>query len=172
MANIDAPDPGYCGAEEAKEYLNQKISGKTVRLEFFGRDSFNRPLVYVYIDKELVNETMLREGLADYYIGEGDKLVREQLKIVTQEARTKEKGVHGSTCTQKTPESPKCVIKGNLGGDNDSEKIYHFPGCRDYDKILLEKFRGEQWFCSEKEAIAAGFVKAKTCYDKSFKPNL
>jgi hypothetical protein len=41
--------------------------------------------------------------------------------------------------------------------------IFHLPGCRDYRKTTIEPSRGDQWFCSEEEAIAGKFRKAKNC---------
>lgn len=50
------------------------------------------------------------------------------------------------------PQKPKqgCDIKGNI--NSKGEKIYHTPGSRYY-----ERTKQEQWFCSEKEAVQAGF---------------
>jgi len=52
-----------------------------------------------------------------------------------------------------------CMIKGNIS----TEKIYHLPGCGSYDKTVIDESKGERWFCSEKEAIVAGWRKAKNC---------
>lgn len=55
--------------------------------------------------------------------------------------------------------SQKCDIKGNISGD----KIYHLPDCASYDKTTIDESKGERWFCSEKEAVDAGWRKAKNC---------
>ena len=54
-----------------------------------------------------------------------------------------------------------CLIKGNVSKRNNDEKIYHCPGWRDYEKTQVNPEEGDRWFCSEKEAIAAGFRKPK-----------
>jgi len=54
-----------------------------------------------------------------------------------------------------------CVIKGNIGY-NTGEKIYHLPGCECYDATIIDERYGEKWFCTEKEAISAGWRKAYT----------
>jgi hypothetical protein len=59
-----------------------------------------------------------------------------------------------SACTQAG-----CVIKGNISSSGD--RIYHVPGQRYYDKTLINWLKGERWFCSEQEAVAAGWRKAK-----------
>lgn len=56
----------------------------------------------------------------------------------------------------------KCLIKGNIGY-NTGEKIYHLPGCEYYDATTIDERYGEKWFCTEKEAINAGWRKAYTC---------
>ena len=37
-----------------------------------------------------------------------------------------------------------------------------------YDFVIIEKDKGEQWFCSEEEAKAAGYTKAKSCPGQKF----
>ncbi|MCU0908875.1 MAG: thermonuclease family protein [Rhodobacteraceae bacterium] len=51
-----------------------------------------------------------------------------------------------------------CVIKGNISG---SGRIYHLPGQEDYDRTGINESRGERWFCSEAEAEAAGWRRAR-----------
>jgi endonuclease YncB( thermonuclease family) len=51
-----------------------------------------------------------------------------------------------------------CAIKGNI---SNSGQIYHMPGGHWYDKTKISLSKGERWFCSEAEAIAAGWRKAK-----------
>jgi len=54
---------------------------------------------------------------------------------------------------------PACVIKGNISM-NSGNKIYHTPGMEDYESTVINPEKGERWFCSESEAIAAGWTKA------------
>lgn len=49
-----------------------------------------------------------------------------------------------------------CAIKGNI--NRKGERIYHTPwGDRFYERTKINESKGERWFCSEKEALAAGF---------------
>ena len=48
-----------------------------------------------------------------------------------------------------------CYIKGNINGDG--EKIYHAPESGSYRATEIDESRGEQWFCTEREARAAGW---------------
>ena len=58
-------------------------------------------------------------------------------------------------------ETQGCIIKGNV--NSKKEHIYHFPGCGSYEKTQIHPEEGDQWFCSEVEAQAAGFRKAGNC---------
>ena len=62
-----------------------------------------------------------------------------------------------SACTQE--QRAGGVIKGNISSSG--ERIYHVPGQRYYDKTLIHLSKGERWFCTEQEALAAGWRKAK-----------
>ncbi|MHA1401439.1 MAG: sunset domain-containing protein, partial [Candidatus Heimdallarchaeaceae archaeon] len=35
--------------------------------------------------------------------------------------------------------------------------------CKFYVASVVEKYRGEEWFCTEAEAKKAGYVKSKSC---------
>ena len=55
--------------------------------------------------------------------------------------------------------NPNCNIKGNVS-INTGRRIYHVPGQRYYDDTIIRPEYGERWFCSEAEAIAAGWRKS------------
>jgi len=52
----------------------------------------------------------------------------------------------------------QCLIKGI---SSKGERIYHVPGGRYYDATVIDTAKGERWFCSEAEAVAAGWQKSK-----------
>ena len=58
-------------------------------------------------------------------------------------------------------QAPPCQIKGNIGAKG--ERIYHPPGCHYYSSTKIDTSRGERWFCTEAEAIAAGWRRTKVC---------
>ncbi|HPQ72164.1 MAG TPA: thermonuclease family protein, partial [bacterium] len=41
------------------------------------------------------------------------------------------------------------------------DRIYHVPGQEHYEITRINESRGERWFCTEEEAIKAGWRKAK-----------
>lgn len=55
--------------------------------------------------------------------------------------------------------SGACVIKGNISSEG--EKIYHVPGGTFYDETQISISKGERWFCSESEALNAGWRASK-----------
>ena len=52
-----------------------------------------------------------------------------------------------------------CLIKGNIA--KSGEYIFHVPGGRYYENTKINTASGERWFCTEAEAIAAGWRKAR-----------
>jgi len=47
-----------------------------------------------------------------------------------------------------------CPIKGNISANG---RIYHTPWSPHYARTRINEAAGERWFCSEDEAMAAGW---------------
>ena len=56
------------------------------------------------------------------------------------------------------PPHGNCLIKGNISPGG---RIYHLPGSDSYDKTRIDEARGERWFCTEAEALEAGWRPAR-----------
>jgi hypothetical protein len=54
-----------------------------------------------------------------------------------------------------TDPRPGCMIKGNISGAGN--KFYLMPGTERYPLAIIEPELGERWFCTEQDALAAGF---------------
>jgi hypothetical protein len=52
------------------------------------------------------------------------------------------------------PETSGCAIKGNVTSNG---RIYHTPSSPWYAQIRMTAAKGKRWFCTEAEAIAAGW---------------
>lgn len=52
-----------------------------------------------------------------------------------------------------------CAIKGNISY-NGGEKIFHVPGQEYYGVTNITHLKGERYFCSEAEALTAGWRKS------------
>lgn len=161
LAGLDAPEVDLCGGQEAKEKLDSLVMGKRVILREPVVDVWGRIIALVYVGNQFINEEVLKEGWGYYNSDKNSQ--REVLKATARLVREGKKGVYSSQCYQKeNPEDPDCQIKGNFDKSS-GDKIYHFPGCRQYEQTIVEKSLGEQWFCTEKEAREAGFKKSKNC---------
>lgn len=53
------------------------------------------------------------------------------------------------------PPDAACTIKGNISAKG--ERIYHLPASRAYADVRINAATGERWFCSERDALAAGW---------------
>jgi len=53
------------------------------------------------------------------------------------------------------PGRADCAIKGNVNRAGD--RIYHVPGAPSYEATRIDTARGERWFCSEEQALGAGW---------------
>jgi endonuclease YncB( thermonuclease family) len=52
------------------------------------------------------------------------------------------------------PQPGRCLIKGNI---SENGRIYHVPGSAYYDKTKIDESKGERWFCTEDQALEAGW---------------
>lgn len=58
-----------------------------------------------------------------------------------------------------TPAVVPCIqVKGNI--DARGRKLYHLPGMANYNQVVITESKGEKVFCSEQDAINAGWTKA------------
>jgi micrococcal nuclease len=161
LFGINAPEMGNCGSDEAKKALTKLILNKKVVLREPKADGFGRVLALVYQNGIPINEAMVKTGYV-VYTGEGGA-EKENLISTWRFIKDNNIGIFGPMCTSENPPSPKCNIKGNVDGRKRSDKTYLIPGCEQYNRVQVLFYEGDQWFCSEKEAIKAGFVKAESC---------
>lgn len=160
LYGIDAPELGNCMSEDAKNALTKLIQGKRVQVREPIAEGNRRIMALVYSDKLLINEVMLRAGLAQY-LGEGGSQMA-RLRAANDYARTNHVGIYSPLCYQPDPPNPACAIKGN-DDIRQNKKFYYLPDCPYYTKVVVMKFQGDAWFCTETEAKKAGFTKSDTC---------
>ncbi len=93
LLGIDAPEvphrekPGQPFGEEAREYLTRLIGGRTIRVESYGPDGFNRILAMVFLGTVNVNEEMVQQGLAEVYRGAPCKAYCRNLRAAELRAK-------------------------------------------------------------------------------------
>lgn len=173
--------PVECYGHEASNKNRELVEGKKVILEkdVSETDKYGRLLRYVYLPSGqtdesdiFVNDYLVKEGYANSSSFPPDVKYQDKFVNSEKEARGNNRGlwaacsqdsnsqssfVHQTTNNQ--PNSDSCLIKGNISSSG--EKIYHMPGQRYYNQTVIDESKGEKWFCTEDDAISAGFRKSK-----------
>lgn len=169
LYGVEAPELKYHFGEESKQYLESLILNQDVYFKNIVADKYGRIIALVYLDDQLINETLIKNGYVDHdgrqIPGDNPDLLQDAEDFAKQEKL----GIFGPESTQtENPDNPNCTIKGNI---RRGKKTYLFPVCRSYNLTIIEKHKGDQWFCNEADAKKAGFTKPTACFGKSFKPN-
>lgn len=176
LEGIDAPEAGQtckrkwvgswsCGAA-ATTALAKLVAGKAIACESRGVDKYGRMLGVCFADGRDVNAQMVRGGHAWAFVKYSSTYVKE-------EAAAKAEGLgiwqgeavpawdyraqRWAGAEQHAPEG--CAIKGNVTKNG---RIYHMPWSPWYGQIRIEPDKGKRWFCTEAEAIAAGWRPVQT----------
>lgn len=177
LLGIDAPERERCLAEEARNELARLVLGKHVRLKDTVTDGYGRVLAIVIVEDfptwmsylsqrargvsldpdPLVNRGMLTAGLAKNTFSASAGYA-PTLKQASEKAKANSLGIYSPLC--RTASTADCTIKGNV---REGQKIYHQPGCDNYAQVIVDEAFGDAWFCTEGEAVAAGFTRASGC---------
>ena len=185
LFGIDAPEFGQsctrngqswsCGSAAANQ-LMRLVTGKDVRCSLMGLDQHGRTLGRCTVGTTDINRTMVATGYAVAYRHYSTDYVSAE-----QSAKAYKRGLWAGTfempsqyrhegearpepgSATRTGRAPRtqslsaqpsgCAIKGNRGSHG---WIYHVPGMPYY-----EQTRAEEIFCTEAEARAAGYRRAR-----------
>lgn len=158
VSGIDTPELGMCGSEEAKQALEQLVLNKKLYIKVLYHQGA-RSNGLVYSSEGLISTAMLVSGWA--VLNDRDNVDLPELTDAAKQAKAAKRGLFSELCTQTVnKEKPSCVIKGNI---RSNEKTYHTPDCKSYKTTEIQLYNGDTWFCTEKQAKEAGFVKATQC---------
>jgi micrococcal nuclease len=110
--------------------LNKKlVLGKNIRLEFDvqKRDKYNRLLAYVWSDGFLVNEELVKEGLAVSETIQPNVKYQDRILKAQQEARKNCRGIWEGLCQKnESSKNKSCIrivrIHANAPGDDNKNK--------------------------------------------------
>jgi endonuclease YncB( thermonuclease family) len=176
LHGIDAPEsaqlclasdqkPWRCG-QQAALALAERIGRAVVRCEKRDVDRYQRIVAVCRLGDTDLNGWMVRQGWAVAYRRYSMDYV--QAENAAQQARA---GIwigrfidpaswRRGERLQVSGEAPasSCLIKGNIS--RNGERIYHAPGTADYGSTRIDESKGERWFCSEDEALKAGWRKS------------
>jgi micrococcal nuclease len=96
LLGIDAPEiphgakGGQPFGQEARQFLERLVAGRSIRVETFGPDVYKRILAVVWVGDINVNLELVRAGLAERYRGARcQAYCRELLEAETQAMRTR-----------------------------------------------------------------------------------
>jgi len=182
LIGIDAPEKKDCFFQESKDYLSNLIEEKEIKLEkdITGKDKYDRLLRYVILENKdpkldniFINDTLVRQGYAKYMPSSPDVKYRDLLSSAQEEAIVENRGLWGECDTQikdptslrevdSQPKDSSCKIKGNIS-EKGYGKNYFLEGCPNYTRVKVDTRKGEQYFCTEKEAQEAGFTRSQSC---------
>jgi len=179
MTLIDTPETKHPQLKvqpfgiEASEYNTSELLGKKVVLELDvqERDQYGRVLAYVWHEDVLFNKVLLEKGLARVAVFPPNTKYVDQFKSVEQEAKKSGYGIWSiedyvlnngyntkdSQLLEQGNQMDNAHCKGKIKGNRNS-KIYHKPTGKNYDSVSKENII---WFCTEEDALEAGFRAAK-----------
>jgi endonuclease YncB( thermonuclease family) len=174
LSGIDTPEPEQrCGragrswrcAAAAEIALSRLVGGYRASCTLSGSDESGRTLGRCTVAQKDVGAELVRQG---HVFAEAGILARYGGE--EREAREAKAGMWGGDverpaeyraklweeAKRRAPEG--CPIKGQISG---AARVYVLPWSPDYERARVQKARGERWFCSEQEAVAAGFKAAQ-----------
>jgi endonuclease YncB( thermonuclease family) len=174
LEGIDAPETGQvckrawighwaCGTT-ATSALVKLVENREVVCAHKGWDKYNRFLGVCAVEGRDINAEMVRVGMAWAFVKYSQAYVKEEA-----EARDAKRGIWQAETqtawdyranrwqTAEANVQDGCAIKGNVTKHG---RIYHMPWSPWYDKIKIEDVQGKRWFCSEADAVEAGWRPA------------
>ena len=176
LYGIDAPESGQSCEKSGRQYrcgqmaalaLADKVGRELVRCEPRDIDRYERIVAVCRLGEVDLNAWMVRQGWAIAYRKYAldyvdDENAAQAVKAGIWAGRfvEPEKWRHGErlqVADEPTPDT--CQIKGNI--NRNGERIYHVPGAKDYGRTRIEESKGERWFCSEDEALKAGWRRSE-----------
>lgn len=154
-----------CGAWITDE-VRSRYQGHRATCTTRDVDRYGRIVATCQIDGRDVGRALVRDGLAFAY-----RRYSMRYDLDEKGAAIARRGLHDHLVQRPaefrrtgTPPPPAqtatdCVIKGNISSKG--TRIYHVPGQEHYGRTRINTGKGERWFCTEADARAAGWRRAK-----------
>ncbi len=184
---LDKADNTYACGIAARDALTDLVQGRSVTCSGDEIDRYDRRIMTCFVGDTDINAAMVAGGwalafrrYADIYVGEEQAARARQVGLWSGafiapwdwRHRGPQTEILGSVSVPLNAQhhllpqpvasaSPTtgCQIKGNIS--RDGTRIYHVPGQQDYDNTRISESNGERWFCTEDEAQAAGWRRAR-----------
>jgi endonuclease YncB( thermonuclease family) len=90
---IDCPEKDQDFGTEAKQTTSTLVFAKTLEVEPVTVDRYGRTVAFVKVGKTLVNEELIRQGLAWVFTRYCDRTVCQEWKVLEEEAREAKRGL-------------------------------------------------------------------------------
>ncbi|PMC35084.1 nuclease [Bacillus sp. UMB0899] len=158
---------------EASNFLKEELNGEEIQVELgIGeRDKYGRLLAYVYHQNKMINKRLLENGLARVaYVFEPNTKYIDEFYEIQKQAQKEEIGIWSlenyatnegfqdewqeEVNEKESKVNSSCKIKGNI--NSKGEKIFHTEESPSYNVT-----KPEEIFCTEKEAVEAGYRAVK-----------
>lgn len=173
LHGVDAPEADQvCVTQEGKDWLcggwvmrvtYDRYEGRRARCTIVDTDRYGRAVARCRARGGDMGAWLVRNGMAFAYL----RYSRDYVEL-EKEAALMDRGLHAvqvqnpaqhrqARVNGRTP-TGDCKIKGNISTKG---RIYHMPGQRHYDRTGIREAAGERWFCTEAEARAAGWRRAR-----------
>ena len=139
--------------------------GTTATCEPLDEDRYGRIVARCFVGDVDIGKTLVLEGFAFAY-----RKYSLEYDLDEKAAYVADRGVHDFVMQSparyrltrikgRVADDPNCQIKGNISAKG--KHIYHLPGQKYYDRTGINEAKGERWFCSEAQALASGWRRAK-----------
>jgi endonuclease YncB( thermonuclease family) len=150
-------------AEAAQDGLARITRGRTIKCDIKGTDAAGRASGICYDDSTDIGAALVKSGHAFAEQGFLARYGRQEsqaqaAKIGLWSGEAERPASYRARTWEEAKRSAPdgCPIKGQVTG---GARIYVLPWSPDYGRVRVSKSRGGRWFCSEQEAIAAGWER-------------
>ena len=171
LHGIDAPENDQYCERDGKNYNCGAVAENALRTLVSGdvtcygdvQDRYQRLIAVCQSEGRNINRQMVKTGHALAFRRFSTDYVTEELTAM--EAKV---GIWAGTFeapwdfraerwANASPDAPSsgCPIKGNI--NSKGERIYHTPWSKSYKRTKINEAKFERWFCTEAEALAAGW---------------
>jgi len=125
LLGINTPERGEWLYSEAKEYLQERIFNKTIKLEFGKEryDIYDRLLAYVFLNEENINLKIIENGYANPYFPSGKDEYSQSFYDAWKKCVSEEKNL----CEASKEKCASCIEIKNL--DVESQEAIFYNKC-------------------------------------------
>ena len=174
LHGIDAPERDQpCTTQSGQRWGCGDWATRQVRDRFEGAQALCAPVDTDRYGRTVASCTVAGRDMGRTLVQEGWALAYRRYSMAydldEKAAFVAKRGLHGhsmeaparyrETARAGQGGGEDCRIKGNISADG--ARIYHLPGQEFYTRTRISAEKGERWFCSEAQARASGWRRAR-----------